>query len=839
MSLLKPSGLLETKWSLKQEELDKLQPLDYLIAWFKKKLKKTDSPADRILILQSGTGSGKSSIFPAELYHTFYEEVRRGIACLQPKILLAVDIPVTSVIPYNTKEALKELGKPNRVPLELGVNIGYQSSAFNTQPVKGLTYMTIGTLTQQLAIMNDEDFMKKYGFIIADEAHERSIDTDMVLLSLKKFVERNYKNPLCPFVVVTSATFDTQHFCDYMLSSIKAPERYQNIIKVKGDPTFPIHEKFLAYDTKNYIQSTVDTVATIHKDFAEDFLGSTKGGDQLEEDAAEAHKVDTLYRDILIFVSGNADITAIKAGIDKLNSENEFFKKYPVLALKLAGPEVSGKTQNYVDIIERTIDELNVEVKTGKSIQIKKPTRRVIIATNVAETGITFKGLKHVINTGLRKAKQYSPVFGFEALVLQPVSGGVHTQRKGRVGRRAPGYSYPMFTEKSFNEMRPDDLPSMLVENTTLQILKMIILEVDPTNSVNDETPANLFSTNESYISKMRYEVKNKREDLLKTLKESSINVAKFDLLDLPSADSIHEALEKLYVLGAINSNMVPTPLGFIMNKFRYIPVESIKMILSGYAWGASISDLSTIAAFMEFHSNLRPRKLGKKRDAAISLNIGGIGMPDDATDKISGYSALYKSLLIADDFIDNLLLYFDFQKHIAKTFVSGKSESSEFDSMEEWCAERGVDYQKVIDATESRDTIINTLATIGLNPFANDDKSLSHIVDTYQNSSRSELIECVKRLKQCIYEGYKLNMAEWNPKAKAYISRQTHQFLPFFNPLFSGKREISKFGDGNPRFIIYDKIHLDLNEKTGVYVPKIDGISVLDGFVSIDTHFT
>jgi len=845
MSLLKPSGLLQTKWSVKQEELDKFQPLEYIIDWFKKKMKKNNSPADRILILKSATGSGKSTIFPAELYHTFYEEMRRGIACLQPKILLAVDIPTNSVVPYNTKEALKAAGKSNRTPLEIGENIGYQSSTFNTQSVRGLTYMTIGTLTQQLAIMNDEDFMKKYGFIVADEAHERSIDTDMVLLSLKKFIERNYKNPLCPFVIVTSATFDTQHFCDYMLSSVKAPERYQNIIHVKGTPTFPITEKYLDYDSKNFIQSTIDTVARIHEEFAEDFLGpgseKTGGDDMLEEDAEEQHVVDTFFRDILIFVSGAGDITKIKAGIDKLNSDDKFFQKYPVIALKLTSGEVSNKTQNYTDSIDRTIEELNVEVKTGKSIQIKKPMRRVIIATNVAETGITFASLKHVIDTGIRKASQYSPVFGIDALVVQPISKGVHVQRKGRVGRREVGFSYPMFTEKSFNEMREDDLPSMLTDNITLHILKMLILEVDPKNSVNEETPANLFSTDLSFISRLKYEVKNKRTDLLKVLKDTSINVTRFDLLDLPSADSLHESLEKLFVLGAIDSNMVPTPLGFIMNKFRYIPIESIKMILSGYAWKCSISDLATMAAFMEYQSNLRPRKMKKKKERADAANTIHTGMPEDAVDKISGFSALYRSLLIADDFIDNIILYYEFQKHIAKTFINKEkvADKDEFESMESWCSERGVDYGTILKITESRDTIINTLATIGLDPFANANNSLSKILDTYQNSSRVELLSCVKRIKQCLYEGYKLNMAEWNPKAKTYISLQTHQYLPFFHTLFVGRRDLAKFGDSNPRFIIYDKIIVKLNEKTGVYVPEISGISVLDGFVSIDTRFT
>ncbi len=154
----------------------------------------------------------------------------------------------------------------------------------------------------------------------------------------------------------------------------------------------------------------------------------------------------------------------------------------------------------------------------------------------------------------------------------------------------------------------------------------------------------------------------------------------------------------------------------------------------------------------------------------------------------------------------------------------------------EAWCAERGLDYSTVVNAIDLRDTIINNLAALGFNPYENENRSLSHIVDTYQNGTRSELFECVKRLKQCLYEGYKLNVAEWNPRAKAYISRQTHIFLPFHSPLFIGKRDIDKYGDGNPRFIIYNKLTMKMNQTTGVYSPEVNGISVLDGFVSIDT---
>jgi len=838
-TLFKPGGLVQTKWSEPQAMLDKYRPIDYIIDWFKGKIKKTSSPADRILVLKSATGSGKSTAFPAELYYAFYEDIRRGIACLQPKVATAMAIPTGEVAPVYTKEYLKKNGKSMKEPMEMGVNIGYQTGSFATNAVRGITYMTTGTIKQQLNIMPDIDFMNKYAFIIVDEAHERSIETDMVLYALKRFVERNYKNPLCPFVVITSATFDTIHFCDYMLSSIKAPARYENIIEVRGSTTHPITEIFLDYDAKNVIQAAIDTVAKIHVDSATDFLGpdpkkniSKTGADEpvLDEDKEKQFAKDTFFRDIIIFVSGKADVTAIKKGIDTLNGEHEFFQQYPVVVLTLTAKEVNEKGEEYANIFERAANQINVEIRDKKAISIKKAFRRVIISTTVGQTGLTLAGLKYTIDTGYHKAPEYNPVFGTDALILQPVSKGTHTQRKGRVGRKAPGFSYPLFTKKTYEALREDGLPDMMLREMSLQILSLIAMEVDPKNTINEELPVVMFSSNEKYVESLKYELRGKRTDLDKLLKTATINIAKIDLPDLPSIDAIHEALEKLYILGAINSNLVPTSLGFLMNKFRKVPIESVKMILSGYAWGASISDLVTIAAFMDFQKDLRPRKMEKKRLRAATKNINRFGMSEESATRIDGYSALYQSLFIADDFINNLILYFDFQKQIMKSFGEDASES-----MEAWCDIRGVDYQTMVSAIDLRDEVLNTLAAIGFNPYANAANSLTHVVDCYQNCSRDELLECVCRIKQCIFEGYKLNMAEWNPKIKAYITRQTHTFLQFFNPLFIGKRDIDKYGDGNPRFIIFDQITLKLNQNTGVYSPEVGGISVLDGFVSVD----
>ena len=92
--------------------------------------------------------------------------------------------------------------------------------------------------------------------------------------------------------------------------------------------------------------------------------------------------------------------------------------------------------------------------------------------------------------------------------------------------------------------------------------------------------------------------------------------------------------------------------------------------------------------------------------------------------------------------------------------------------------------------------------------------------------------------MKQCIFEGYKLNIAEWNSRSKAYISRQTHMYLIIDNPLLERRKDINRVGDSNPRFIIYDDITLRVNPATGIYQASVGLISVLDGYVPIDPKF-
>jgi HrpA-like RNA helicase len=144
-------------------------------------------------------------------------------------------------------------------------------------------------------------------------------------------------------------------------------------------------------------------------------------------------------------------------------------------------------------------------------------------------------------------------------------------------------------------------------------------------------------------------------------MEAAKIDVCNLDLLDLPSADSLHYAMEKLFTLGAIDSNSIPTPIGLLMNKFMKLNIEGIRMILAGYAWGAPIIDLITMATFLQnsFDKLFPERQRMKYEDA---LRMGKFTMFAAQQNKVVGYSTLKTELVVADEFIRYILIFHEFK---------------------------------------------------------------------------------------------------------------------------------------------------------------------------------
>lgn len=775
-TLLLKGNLVETGYGPKAKELDELVPIDYIMDWFDKKISREPSsknppgksPADQILFIRSSTGSGKSTVMMSELFHRYYSRTRRNIACTQPRVFNAVDIPTKQVIPYNTKQKLRDAGYPDREALILEENIGYQTKAFTKKPTKGLIYMTIGVLTQQMKIMSQKDFMQRYSFIVIDEAHERSIDTDFVLLALKKLIVANYANPDCPHIIITSATFDPFKFADYMLSDVPKSERYNGIIDVKGF-SHEIKDHYLEYATSDVISTAVTVALELHS---------------RKEDLEESCK----FKDILIFVSGAAEIKKIIKALESVKVDE------PFVAISVTRADIQGETVNFQNIT-RPYKEIN-----------GKPKRRIMVATNVGETGITYPNLKYVIDTGFYNSSEYDPTLGVELLVLRPVTKGMYRQRRGRCGRNAPGEAYPLYTQAAYDNMLEDAYPEIIKEEITLNLLSLLITQVDP-DSVH---------TNVSFRALLD---KDKDADpeaakFIDYLSSAKINIADIDLLDSPSADSWHLVLEKLYTLGAITSSSVPTPLGILMSKFSMLKIESVKMIFSSYAWKVCTADIITIAAFLEARrGDIFVGRDEKQYLSALRKGEFAIFGPEGITE-----------LLVADDFIMYLVLMHQF-----KTIALGELSSY----IDKWAEECGIGINAVLGAIALRDEVMILMAKLGLNPYNCHQNSLSALLGAKNNIEIDDIIGYIKLVKQCIYEGYKLNIALLSPSGK-YLVRRTHLPLELNKPTIG----IVPYSDDNPHVILYDKIRYMRSQIGDYYEPHIDNISVLDGYVPYDYKF-
>jgi hypothetical protein len=211
-TLLLPGNVVMQKWMNSNDRayIDSQPGIQYVINFLQNFIperrhtlpkKPAKSPGERYLAFKSGTGSGKSTTLPSYLYNTFFEGLHKNIGMTEPRVFNCIDI-------------VEQIAKFNPT-LKVGENLGYSTGNFKKKPTKGIVIETVGVLLQQLKTLSDEDFMRKYFVIIIDEVHSRSVENDLTMYYLKKLIERNYKEPDCPFVILTSGTFDEELFMNY------------------------------------------------------------------------------------------------------------------------------------------------------------------------------------------------------------------------------------------------------------------------------------------------------------------------------------------------------------------------------------------------------------------------------------------------------------------------------------------------------------------------------------------------------------------------------------------------------------------------------------------------
>ena len=368
----------------------------------------------QILVFVGETGSGKTTQIPQfVLYDDLPQLQGKMIACTQPRRVAAM-----SVAQRVAQEADVKLGE------EVGYSIRFEDM---TSQKTVLKYMTDGMLLREA--MNDHD-LKRYSTIILDEAHERTLATDILMGLLKEVVKRRPDLK----IIIMSATLDAQKFQKYFMD---AP-----LLAVPGR-THPVEIFYTQEPERDYVEAALRTVLQIH--------------------ATEPEG------DILLFLTGEEEIEdacrKISLEADEMTREADAgpLKVYP-----LYGSLPPAQQQ-------RIFDPAPPPYKAGG-----KPGRKVIISTNIAETSLTIDGIVYVVDPGFSKQKVYNPRIRVESLLVSPISKASAQQRAGRAGRTRPGKCFRLYTEQAFKkELIEQSYPEILRSNLASTVLELKKLGID------------------------------------------------------------------------------------------------------------------------------------------------------------------------------------------------------------------------------------------------------------------------------------------------------------------------------------------------------------------------
>lgn len=431
-------------------------------------------------VIVSETGSGKTTQIPQFILDRIKLEGPDGkplmVACTQPRRVAAV-----SIARYVASQRGCKVGE------EVGYSVRFDDQS---SPKTRLKFMTDGILLRELL---QDPKLSKYGAIVLDEAHERTLHGD-VLFGLLKALTRERKDLR---IVVMSATLNAKHFSKFWRD---API---GIVHGRSHPVTLMHTTEPQAD---YVDAAINTILQIHTEEPEG--------------------------DILCFLTGQEEIEDAKRVLEsrKLLLPRGAMQ-YEVLPLYAAMPY-----EKQLLVFDRA----------------PAGVRKIILATNIAETSITIEGIKYVVDSGMVKSKSFNPNTNMESLQETVISRAQATQRTGRAGRMSAGKCYRLFTEEAHESLLAETIPEIKRCSLNSVVLQMKAMGIqDPLS---------------------------------------------FEFMDMPPPDAIVKAQEVLVLLGALDKGTLAiTPLGRRLSDFPIEP-QAAKTLLAAQALGVTKDAIIVIA---------------------------------------------------------------------------------------------------------------------------------------------------------------------------------------------------------------------------------------------------
>lgn len=374
--------------------------------------------ANQVVIVSGETGSGKTTQLPKIALSIGRGPAREG---KEGGGLIGHTQPRRIAATSTAKRIAQELGTP------LGQNVGYQVRFNDTMSAgASVKLMTDGIL---LAETQNDPLLRAYDTIIIDEAHERSLNIDFLIGYLRQILPRRPDLK----VIITSATIDAQRFAEHFARNGKpAP-----VIEVSGR-LYPVEVRYRP------IQSDAPPDA------------APKSAQARERDLFDGivEAVDELCRlgpgDVLVFLPGEREIREAAEALRKHHPP-------------------------HTEILP-----LFARLSVQEQERVFKPSnaRRIVLATNVAETSLTVPGIRYVVDTGLARVKRYSYRNKVEQLQIEPISQAAANQRAGRCGRVADGVCIRLYEESDFIARARFTDPEILRSSLAAVILRMKALRL-------------------------------------------------------------------------------------------------------------------------------------------------------------------------------------------------------------------------------------------------------------------------------------------------------------------------------------------------------------------------